>query len=68
MQQIDGRAHGGDDQAADDADQRRQRDQTRFPRPDEGAQAPGYFKPMGHFSNQDASPHDRTDTLRLEQR
>ncbi len=44
VEQIDGVAHGGDDQPADHADQRRKQDQARFPRPHEGAQPPRYFE------------------------
>ena len=55
VQQIDCRAHRGDDQSSEDADQRRQADKTRFPCSDQGAQAPRYFESVGHFCNQDAS-------------
>ncbi len=55
MQQIDQIAHRGDHQAGDGADQGRQCDKARFPRTNEGAQAPGYLESVGHFSNQDAS-------------
>ena len=56
VQQIDGRAHAGDDQAGDHADQRRQPDQARFPRPHQGAQAPRYFESGRDSSDQGASP------------
>ena len=44
VQQIDGGAHDSHHQAGDGADQHRQRDQTRFPRPYEGAQPPRYLE------------------------
>jgi hypothetical protein len=55
MQQIDQVAHRGHHQAGYCADHRRKRDEARFPCSNEGAQAPGYFESVGHFSNQDGS-------------
>jgi hypothetical protein len=55
MQQIDQVAHHGDHNARYRAHNRRERDKTRFPCSNEGAQAPGDFESIGHFSNQDAS-------------
>jgi len=54
VEEIDGGAHAGDDQTRDHADQRCERDQARFPRSDDGAQAPRYFDSAGDFSGQGA--------------
>jgi hypothetical protein len=55
MQQIDQVAHRGNYEAGDGAHNGCERDKTRFPCSNEGAQAPGNFESVGHFSNQDAS-------------
>jgi hypothetical protein len=55
MQQVDKVPHHSDDQAGNETDQDRQRDEARFSRSNEGAEAPGYLESVSHFSNQDAS-------------
>ena len=54
MQQFDRHAHAGHDNAGNHADQSRQCDQTRFPRPDDGAQPSRDFELGRDSSDQDA--------------
>ena len=53
VQQVDAGAHRRHDQTGNRSSQRRQRDQTGFPRPHECAQTPWYFQSAGQPIDQD---------------
>jgi hypothetical protein len=52
MQQIDASTHGGNDQAGNRPNQRRQHDQARLARPHERPQSSRYFQLIDHFIDQ----------------
>ena len=56
VKDVDADAHAGHDRSAKHADQGRQQDEARFPRPHHGAQTPRNLQSGGSFSNQGASP------------
>jgi hypothetical protein len=55
VEKIDGIAHQDDDQPGNDADQRGEQNETRFPRPHQGAKPPGDFHAGRDFTGHGAT-------------